>query len=259
MTATLVDAITEALAQAGFDPVPHVGQEWADHTVTWLPDGHQQVVTITSLGNTTSGWQARVSRRQVDEHGHTVPSGCGNGVVHVLRLLSDFHPYQMPPLSDQVREAVRALLTWLYDTVQPDGALVQHHGEPVGAVGNRFISAAAAGNAGLPVLTVSVGDRRWDDDDPDALRNPLAGPADRDRYIALVAELGHKVIGHWNWQPGGCTGSLHLQRAAHPSLLAAQARYRTGCPEHPGMNVFCRECDWWATGHGLLIKPSLAG
>ncbi len=45
MTATLVDATTDALTAAGFDPVPQVGQQRADHTVTWLPAGHQQVVT----------------------------------------------------------------------------------------------------------------------------------------------------------------------------------------------------------------------
>lgn len=254
MTAPLTDTTTNALVEAGFDPVPQVGQQWADHTVTWLPARHQQVVTITSLGKTTSGWQAGVTRRQVDEDGQSVPSGCGDGTVHVIRLLTDFHPWPMPPLADPVKAAVRSLLAWLYDTVQPDGALVSHHGEVL-AVGNLIIG-AAADSAGLPVIVVSVGKCRWDGDDPDVLRNPLAGPAERDRYTALLGQLGHQVLDSWNWQPGACTGSLHLTRPAHPSLRAAQARYRAGCTEHPDKSVFCK-CGWWVTGHQLLIKPCL--
>ncbi len=46
----------QALVAAGFDPPPYVGEEWVDRKATWLPEGHRHIVTITSLGNTSSGW-----------------------------------------------------------------------------------------------------------------------------------------------------------------------------------------------------------
>jgi hypothetical protein len=70
------------------------GQEWEDATVTWLPDGHRSVVTITSVGKTVSGWQCRVIRRQIDANGLTVPSGDGAGVIFLDRLLRDFRLVQ---------------------------------------------------------------------------------------------------------------------------------------------------------------------
>ncbi|MER7280535.1 hypothetical protein ABT369_39460 [Dactylosporangium sp. NPDC000244] len=89
---TDAEKIAVALVAAGFDPPPYVGEDWIDRAVTWLPEGHQQIVRITSLGNTVSGWQARVIRRQVDADGNTVPSGCGEGIIHVARLFGREHP-----------------------------------------------------------------------------------------------------------------------------------------------------------------------
>ncbi|GAA0529326.1 hypothetical protein GCM10010172_07490 [Paractinoplanes ferrugineus] len=85
-------AVTQALIADGFDPPPYVGEEWVDRSVTWLPEGHRHIVKITALGKTVSGWQARVSRRQVDEHGNTVPSGCGNGFIYVEHLFGRGFP-----------------------------------------------------------------------------------------------------------------------------------------------------------------------
>ncbi|WP_344613447.1 hypothetical protein [Dactylosporangium salmoneum] len=89
---TDAEKIAAALTAAGFDPPPYVGEDWIDRSVTWLPDGHQHIVRITSLGNTVSGWQARVQRRQVDADGNTVESGCGAGVIHVATLFGRWSP-----------------------------------------------------------------------------------------------------------------------------------------------------------------------
>ncbi len=88
------DLTAAALKAAGFDPPPYVGQEWLHPSVTWLPEGDRHIVTITSLGNTTSGWQASVVRRQVDADGRAVPSGDGAGSIHVERLVREFEAVQ---------------------------------------------------------------------------------------------------------------------------------------------------------------------
>ncbi len=90
-------ATLAALRDDGYDPTNlHEGAEWLDRRCTWLPDGHQSVVTITSLGKTITGWQVRVTRRQVDQAGDTVPSGDGGGIIYVEHLLADYQPYQPP-------------------------------------------------------------------------------------------------------------------------------------------------------------------
>lgn len=93
--------IAAALAAAGFNPPPYIGEEWIDRGATWLPEGHLSIVTITSLGNTLSGWQASVTRRQVDADGNTVESGDGDGVIHVAHLFGHrdrrfFHYERIP-------------------------------------------------------------------------------------------------------------------------------------------------------------------
>ncbi len=84
--------LNAALIADGYDPPPYVGQDWHDPAVTWLPNGHRSIVRITSIGNTVSGWQARVIRRQVDADGQTVPSGDGAGVVYLRTLVRDYTP-----------------------------------------------------------------------------------------------------------------------------------------------------------------------
>lgn len=85
-------AIADALVAAGFDPPPYVGEDWIDRGATWLPDGHQSIVRITALGNTVTGWQARVQRRQVDASGKTAESGAGRGVIYVAHLFGHRFP-----------------------------------------------------------------------------------------------------------------------------------------------------------------------
>lgn len=89
---TETEQIATALTAAGFDPPPYVGDDWIDRGVTWLPDGHQSIVRITALGNTVTGWQARVVRRHVDADGNTVEDGSGTSIIYVANLFGHRHP-----------------------------------------------------------------------------------------------------------------------------------------------------------------------
>lgn len=88
---TRTELIQAALAATGqFNPVPAAGQQWWDRSVTWLPEGHRSVVTITAVYPLVSGWQASVHRRQVDADGATVPSGDGKGVIYLDQLVQGY-------------------------------------------------------------------------------------------------------------------------------------------------------------------------
>lgn len=157
----------------------------------------------------------------------------------------------------QDQQAVRAVLaaglTWLFDTVQPDGAIVTHHG-PNHAAGQRFRLAFAPLKA--PVVIVYVSDPRYEDKGASrALLNALT--EDEMRGVAsLLAELGRPPIDQWNGA-GGESGSFRLVGPLHPSLDAACARYRADCPVHN--TVFCGQregCTWLKDGSGLVVEPS---
>lgn len=152
---------------------------------------------------------------------------------------------------DALQSAVEAGLAWLYDTVQPDTAILQHHGVPVAAVGNRRLSFCPVGVNRLPVVVVDVVGVTYIGD---SLRpqNPLvAGELE-----ALAALIGRSVpvATMWNGHPA-VTGSVGLARPAHPSLAAAVARYHARCPEHD--SVFCSRtgCSWYRNGHRTVIYP----
>jgi hypothetical protein len=86
------ELIADALKTAGFDPPPYVGEDWIDRGLTSLPDGHRSIVRITALGNTVTGWQARVQRRQVDADGNEVEGGGGRGCIYVAHLFGQRFP-----------------------------------------------------------------------------------------------------------------------------------------------------------------------
>lgn len=145
-------------------------------------------------------------------------------------------------------------IRWLYETVQPEDALLQHHGVTLPGPDNRSYRFAPCGFNGLPVVIVDVVRVEWRNEGPHRVpANPirvgeLAG------LVARLADLGVEVAADWNGHPG-ITGSLGLAAPAHPSLVAAVRRYQAGCPAHPVSGVFCR-CGWFSTGHARVVRPS---
>jgi len=156
----------------------------------------------------------------------------------------------------QVRAVLAAGLSWLYDTVQPHGAIVSHHGvfRILGERSYRFIPANITNPGGLPVVVCAVARPHFDENNQWRLTNPIDGPAEIDAFAALLAELGPPVVDRWNGQEGCTSGSLQLGRRAHPTLLAAVDTYHAGCLEHPQHSVFCR-CGWYQAGTALSVDP----
>jgi hypothetical protein len=166
----------------------------------------------------------------------------------------------MEPLPDTRREEIRDVLTtglrWLYDTGQPDGAILQHHGStlPFGEA-NRWFGFVPAGAANLPVVHINVGKVEWTDEGP---INPLE-PGELEALADEITALGFEVSHTWNGHPA-VTGSVGLKRAAHPTLLAAVNQYLAGCLEHPKYgrgDVFC-DCGWYGRGNALVVQPTRA-
>jgi len=155
-----------------------------------------------------------------------------------------------PPANADVLEAG---LRWLYDTEQPAGAILQHHGASLPGDGNRRFRFIPAGAQHRVVVIVDVADVQWEERGGRAA-NPLR-PGELDELTGGLAALGAEVVETWNGYPG-VTGSLALARPAHPTLLAALDRYHRGCPDHPSRSVFC-DCGWYAAGNTLIVRPEV--
>lgn len=134
-------------------------------------------------------------------------------------------------------------LRWLYDTPQPDTAILHHHGQRLPSVGNRHLDFTPVGWAGRVIIVLSVSHvdlgERW------PARNPLRTD-ELDQLADLLDGMGETVVHRWNGNPH-ISGSIALARRAHPTLDAAVRRYHAGCPDHGG-SVFCR-CSWYSTGY----------
>ncbi|MEU1553979.1 hypothetical protein ABZ517_14840 [Streptomyces scabiei] len=148
-------------------------------------------------------------------------------------------------------------LGWLYDTGQPDDAHQQHHGLTLHLPEtNRWYGFCPSSAHRLPVVSVDVLKIEWIDNGPNDLKTP-ANPLGPDELTDLAAELrrrGFDVDGTWNGHPG-TTGSVGLVREAHPTLVAAVQRYRSGCTVHPERSVFC-DCDTWNAGFRRVVRPT---
>ena len=155
--------------------------------------------------------------------------------------------YPRPDLS-----VLAAGLEWLYRTVQPEGAIQQHHGESVGYDGSRYYGFCPSGALHLPVITVNA--KGWGYAEDGSLTGAL-GDGEMAANAAALTTLGVKIREQWNGD--GCIhGSFGLVEPAHPSLLAAVARYRAYCPEHE--SPFCgseQGCTWYADGSRLIAGP----
>lgn len=156
-------------------------------------------------------------------------------------------------MSDDLEAALAAGLRWLYDTEQPEGAILQSNSGATTVAGNRRFMFGPCGWASRPVVVVDVVHVEWTGDGRDGRpANPLL-PGELDDLTASLAALGADVAATWNGHPG-TTGSLGLARLAHPTLLAAAHRYTAGCPDHPNRGVFC-DCGWYANGYRLIVRP----
>lgn len=151
-----------------------------------------------------------------------------------------------------IRSILKAGLEWLYDTVQPPGAILQHHGVSSPRVGDLWFGFTPTGWQWHPVVTVNVTRPRRHSDTGELL-NPL-DQAEMDTVADTLGSLRLDVIAGW-WNGAGFdTGSFGLSKTAHPSLVATVDRYRAGCAEHPFKSVFCT-CGWYQQGNALLVSP----
>lgn len=151
-----------------------------------------------------------------------------------------------------------AALRWLYETEQPDSAILQHHGLHIGVADNRKISAAPSAWDGRAVIVVDVANVQYipGPDGYDIPANPLE-PGELEELSATLANLGAPVIHTWNGHPS-ITGSLALEPPAHSSLVAAVDRYRAGCPDHTGPLCSWDGCEWYPRGNALIVSPAAA-
>ena len=148
-------------------------------------------------------------------------------------------------------DTLRAGLAWLYDTPQPDDAILQHHGVTAPEFDNRRLRFIPTGWNGHVVIVLDVAHWTWLPHGEGIASHTLAD-GELHRLAALLGSLDHKVAHSWNGTQGLVTGSLALARPAHPTLRAAVARYCAGCPEHG--TVFCNE--WYRAGHARITQPT---
>ncbi|MFE4658108.1 hypothetical protein ACFRFJ_15660 [Streptomyces hydrogenans] len=144
-------------------------------------------------------------------------------------------------------------LRWLFDTEQPDTAVVTHLGMSIPGAGNRWYGLAPSGADGQVVISANVSRVTWVRDDDTRPANPL-GYGELEWLKGLIEHLGYAVNGAWNGYPG-ISGSISLAQAAHPSLTAAVDRYRAGCLAHPAAGVFCG-CEAWKQAIAAAVRPA---
>jgi hypothetical protein len=152
-----------------------------------------------------------------------------------------------------MRHPIVAAVRWLYQTKQPDGAAVTHHGvrfkDPVvlhGVVCRVGVIPAGAG--GYPVMTFSPMT-----DSTDLSREE--GEAAVRTAVQVAGCPDALPISAWRSTRGV---SVSLSRFAGDSLLNAVATYRAGCPhegdDHDTGSVFC-SCGWYSEAHAKLVWP----
>lgn len=157
-------------------------------------------------------------------------------------------------MRDQDRQAVQGVLAagldWLYETTQPDGAIITNNGLGYRATGRLRLSFAP-----MPApVVVYIADAQYGTNPERTLRNPLTDTEILE-VAALLEELGRPAINRWNG--AGCdTGSFQLAGPIHPTLAAAAAKYREGCPDHTGPLCSWDGCLWFPTGNKLIVQPS---
>lgn len=203
------------------------------HTLTLVPspkmDTPDLVAAECACGNYRSG-------------PHTEHGALADGRQHVA----------MSVLNDAA-DIITAGLAWLYDTVQPGGALCHHLGFVRGTADRVFHFMP---HHRWPILVMELAAPRHEHHGSYQLLNPLV-KVDISTLCAQMRARGRTIAAKWNGK-GTHTVSLALDGQIHPTLRAAVQRYMDGCPTHN--SVFCGNdqdrCAWFTTGESRLIKPA---
>ncbi len=125
-------------------------------------------------------------------------------------------------------------LRWLFDTAQPDGAMVSAGGQVVRS-GRRTLRFRPQDWQGHAVIEI-VGPAVAGDPSP---------RVELEAYVQALDDMGEDVVASWIGRRGQVR-SIALARPVHPTLRAAVDRYVAGCLEHPGQQCACgrraRDC-----------------
>lgn len=125
-------------------------------------------------------------------------------------------------------------MRWLFDTAQPDGAMVSAGGQIVRS-GRRTLRFRPVDWQGHAVIEI-VGPAAAGDPSP---------RAELEAYVQALDDMGEDVVASWIGRRGQVR-SIALARPVHPTLRAAVDRYVAGCAEHPGQQCACgrraRDC-----------------
>lgn len=152
-----------------------------------------------------------------------------------------------PPLPP--RDAVlTAVLDWLYRTRQPATAILNRYGIelPYEHDTPRVLRVLAAGYTGYPFLILAsrIQAERIDQDEIQAAAGELKTAGGQ------VTEIYPGVHGNQI--------TFALGKKAHPTLTAAQDRYRHGCTKHQTPGLLCN-CGWREEGARHVIMPAAPG
>lgn len=163
-----------------------------------------------------------------------------------------------PPPAVDIDHVLRTGLDWLYNTVQPDSAIIDPH-NTASTVGHRAIKFTPLGWAHKASVIIEVADVVWGLGPGAGPLNPMP-PAELDQLAAHITALGAPVK-EVRCDPRPLVGTITLAQDAHPALRVAVARFNTGCPIHASRRCWLpcdhggRDCSWYSIGQRGVIWP----
>lgn len=147
-------------------------------------------------------------------------------------------------MSITVKTAIVQGVAWMYETQQPEGALLPAQGFVIPVPDEqRTVSLHPLGAHDRPVIVVA-----HTDPEQSLRRNEIKTLA------TWCQRMRISVRNVWEHHP--CHGgTVELGKRSHPTLAQASRAYGDGCPEH-GYRTD-PACDWYTRGYALLRTPSL--